>query len=599
MAANVLVATPHDTFGELLRISLEESGQYRVHLAKTATLALTLSEKVLFTLAILDADLSDFPIALLAHKLLARNPEMRLMVAPPNNDPNSPDVAAIKPHEFLSRPFYMPALLARIEQISGSPERAQVTAVPEDIPIPPVELPAWLKDRDRIEARLSSLLLDAEAGTILLLSHNDLLACVGDLAQLECSETGAALFCSWESAGRTDIVRFLHSPIGGLPRLLYARGLDDDILMALVFRGDIPLSRARQNAQHVASILAGDVTAVPAQSVLARPAGSPFQSSPTAVEAPPEAPSAARQPVSSGEDDPDDLLKALLSAGREEKPGVSTAFFEEETALESPSISLDVVLQSTGYTPNESTSTGWVTETEEASPTEKVVPAAAPENTHPSQPLSPTAPLPDTGLSLPWDETLPTFTAAHLHKAPTKPLSARPTLPGEATQRSSSVRPDPPFPPENLLPKPLSSYNQLVSSVQTLTYLYYTSILVPRMPDHLLKGELAHLLDETLPHLCVAFGWRLEGMMIQPDFLLWTVQISPAVTPGNLVRILRTRTSQRIFTRYPGLARENPSGDFWAPGYLIVSGSQPPAVKLLNDFINQIRRRQALPPAVQ
>ena len=55
------------------------------------------------------------------------------------------------------------------------------------------------------------------------------------------------------------------------------------------------------------------------------------------------------------------------------------------------------------------------------------------------------------------------------------------------------------------------------------------------------------------------------------------------------MRIMRQHTSQRLFADFPSLAESNPSGDFWAPGYLILSGDDIPPPSLINDFIRQTR----------
>lgn len=128
----------------------------------------------------------------------------------------------------------------------------------------------------------------------------------------------------------------------------------------------------------------------------------------------------------------------------------------------------------------------------------------------------------------------------------------------------------------------------------TLSHLAYTALLLPRIPQHVLVGELSEELGLWVPQLCLAFGWRLEGLSIRPETLLFTLQVAPSVSPGNVVRILRQRTSQRIFSRFTELKELNPSGDFWAPGYLIISGSTPPQPNLLHDFVVQTRRRQGL-----
>jgi REP element-mobilizing transposase RayT len=60
------------------------------------------------------------------------------------------------------------------------------------------------------------------------------------------------------------------------------------------------------------------------------------------------------------------------------------------------------------------------------------------------------------------------------------------------------------------------------------------------------------------------------------------------------MRIFRQQTSVRIFADFPALVRDNPSGDFWAPGYLIMSSGQLPPEALVKDFIQQTRRRQGI-----
>jgi hypothetical protein len=42
------------------------------------------------------------------------------------------------------------------------------------------------------------------------------------------------------------------------------------------------------------------------------------------------------------------------------------------------------------------------------------------------------------------------------------------------------------------------------------------------------------------------------------------------------------------------LKRDNPSGDFWAPGYLIMGGLQPHPPQLVKDYIKQTRQRQGI-----
>jgi REP element-mobilizing transposase RayT len=128
-------------------------------------------------------------------------------------------------------------------------------------------------------------------------------------------------------------------------------------------------------------------------------------------------------------------------------------------------------------------------------------------------------------------------------------------------------------------------------SVYNLTY---ACLLIPRFTQHLLTGDLADRLSEWVLQICVAFGWRLEHISLRPDYLLWIVNVPPATSPGYLMRILRQHTSEKIFAEFPRFKKENPSGDFWAPGYLIMGGTQSPPAQLIKEFIQQTRQRQGI-----
>ncbi len=122
--------------------------------------------------------------------------------------------------------------------------------------------------------------------------------------------------------------------------------------------------------------------------------------------------------------------------------------------------------------------------------------------------------------------------------------------------------------------------------------LTYACLLVPRFSSHYLTGDISDHMSEWLPQICIAFGWRLEYLAVRPEYVQWVVNVPPSTSPGYLMRIMRTQTSEKIFGEFPRMKKENPSGDFWAPGYLIMGGTQPHPPQLVKDYIKQTRSRQ-------
>ena len=119
MSASVLVATPHLAFGELLRLSLEEEERFRVRLVRTAREAAAIASHPACQVAILDAELQDMPIAELVSQLLARLPQLKIVLIPPDNDINHPDLSGMDYHGHILRPFYLPDLMALMETLTA------------------------------------------------------------------------------------------------------------------------------------------------------------------------------------------------------------------------------------------------------------------------------------------------------------------------------------------------------------------------------------------------------------------------------------------------------------------------------------------------
>ena len=138
------------------------------------------------------------------------------------------------------------------------------------------------------------------------------------------------------------------------------------------------------------------------------------------------------------------------------------------------------------------------------------------------------------------------------------------------------------------------AFDSLEAPTPALAHILYACVLSPRMPHHYLKGDLSLRLGEWLPQLCLAFGWRLEQISIRPEYIQWLVRVSPATSAGYLMRVLRQQTSQRIFTEFPVFSKDNPSGDFWAAGYLVMSTERPIPAEVVRQFIQQTRTHQGV-----
>jgi REP element-mobilizing transposase RayT len=133
----------------------------------------------------------------------------------------------------------------------------------------------------------------------------------------------------------------------------------------------------------------------------------------------------------------------------------------------------------------------------------------------------------------------------------------------------------------------------VLEPVSTGTYeLSYAFCLIPRFQNHLLKGDLAEDLYEMMKSLCVGHAWKLDLLSIKPEYLQWIVRSRANISSSNIVQIIRSKTSREIMANYPVIRQENPSHDFWAPGYMLAVGQELHPAEKVAGFIKLTRQQQ-------
>jgi len=120
----------------------------------------------------------------------------------------------------------------------------------------------------------------------------------------------------------------------------------------------------------------------------------------------------------------------------------------------------------------------------------------------------------------------------------------------------------------------------------------YTCLIIPRFGSHYLVGDLASKLPDWMQQICISFGWRLEFLTVDREYLEWGIHVPPTTPPIYFMRIIRQQTSLQIFSDFPRIRRENLSNDFWTTGYLVTAGTYPYPPDVVQQFIRQIRKQQ-------
>lgn len=292
MPKKILVASANPAFGELIRLSLEEGGAYRVRLVQNCEQALQLAVESDYDLAIMDCDLPGGQLSSLLQQFKKQRPNLRLILIPPDNNPNHPALSGVQAAAYLNKPFYLPDLLDTLERI-WSMETAQAVESEEPEPVPPAPPPLpGLGDPAVAAASLAALMIDTNARCLALIHHGQLLATSGTLSDPAAVEVAQLAAKAWKTQSRGDLARYVRLEATGKDQLIVAHAIGPNLLLALSFDTSTPLSKARNQARSLAAALMSRA------------------SLPVEDQAPPAPPAGSQQPVipPSGEWQPEEQI---------------------------------------------------------------------------------------------------------------------------------------------------------------------------------------------------------------------------------------------------------------------------------------------------
>ena len=542
MVTSALVVTPQNSFGSMMRSSLEETGKYRLFIAGDEPSALVQLKTERCTLAFLDTDLGMDAVAEIGHALRALNPHLKLILVSDEDLP--PALATIQPWVLLRKPFYLPELMKMLDSINSSPAHEENTASSPDL----ADLP-WLADVNKAAQRLTRLTLESSAQAALITRGKTLWAYAGQFSQETANELVRLVTRNWDEQNGGDLLRFARLETTRAEHMLYATTLSAGTILALVFDAETPFSTIRTQANSLARSLSVEKTGPIAPFVEQTPR-KPEPAKPVMEETGKDIPSIAQilfdipTPIPRPREEPIAPVMRLDIPEETSAPVNHVDISSLETRKSTPLAEMHIISRESSPAVRRDM------EVDELDATVK----------HEVEELEVTAPS----------------------KMKRPPTPVRTPQPGELDgTRPHSIT-------------EVAGRNTLEPVSAGMYHLNYACLLVPRFSSHYMTGDLADRLGEWFPGICIAFGWRLEFMAVRPEYLQWVVSVPPNTSPGYLMRIMRQQTSEKIFAEFPRIKKENPSGDFWAPGYLIMGGSQPHPQQLVKDYIKQTRDRQGI-----
>lgn len=532
MVRSLLLVTADENFGQILLYGLEQAG-YLVSIVKGKGEAVVRADEKNCDVAFLDLDLGVKAVPEIGKALRALKPDIRLVVFSREADP--PAMEAIHPWILMPKPYYLPDVLNMLKENNAPYYQPTQSNPPSSgtrgVQTDSTALP-WLQDVTKAAQHLTRLTLESSAQAALITRGEHLWAYAGQLSQNAAKELAVTVTRHWDGQKGSDLLRFVRLEATRAEHMLYATRIADEVVLALVFDAETPFSTIRSQAGQLAQSLS--ITPVEEEEQVAQQDQVPASYDPKAEyledEDTGQVPSIA------------DILADVPPPDAAPQPDF---YFEENVFATRPSHVNQYSRESS--------------------------PAVHMDELLPSNQIDEQT---VEHVVEDFDATLPSKS----QRRPETPV--RRPMPGELDEtRPHSIT-------------EVAGRVMLEPATNAYYSLAYACLLIPRFSSHYLTGDISDRLSEWLPQICIAFGWRLEYLAVRPEYVQWVVNVPPSASPGYLMRVTRQQTSERIFAEFSRLKKDNPSGDFWAPGYLIMGGTQPHPPQLVKDHIKQTRARQ-------
>ena len=505
-----------------------EEAGYGVFIVKGKGEAVVRADEKNCSLAFLDMDLGYRAVLDISKGLRALRPNISLVLFTDEDLPAALD--EIRPWSLMRKPYYLPDVLSMLND-NPTPYSRSTQSTSREVKMSNTPTLPWLQDVTKAAQHLTRLTLESSAQAALITRGDHLWAYAGQLSQGAANELAVTVTRHWDGQKGSDLLRFVRLEATKAEHMLYATRIADEVILALVFDAETPFSTIRTQAGQLAHSL----------------------SIPTVEEE--QKPVVEQKPLPASYDAPTEYMDEEENNQDARFPNIADILSNvpppDPRMIPLPDEDALGTRPSRGYS-------------RESSPAIRVDELVRNQN------LEETVEHVVEDL----DATMPSKSRPR----PETPI--RRPMPGELDEtRPHSIT-------------EVAGRMMLEPVSPGLYNLTYACLLVPRFSSHYLTGDVSDRISEWLPQICIAFGWRLEYLAVRPEYVQWVVNVPPATSPGYLMRIMRQQTSEKIFSEFTRMKKENPSGDFWAPGYLIMGGTQPHPPQLVKDYIKQTRTRQ-------
>jgi putative transposase len=115
--------------------------------------------------------------------------------------------------------------------------------------------------------------------------------------------------------------------------------------------------------------------------------------------------------------------------------------------------------------------------------------------------------------------------------------------------------------------------------------LKYHFVWVPKYRKMILREEIAKRVEEVFGEIAEAYEFEIERMAVVEDHVHIFLSAPPKYAPGEIVRILKSRSAKVVFKEFTDVRKELWGGEFWSDGYFVRSVGDEVTAEIIRRYI--------------
>ncbi len=122
--------------------------------------------------------------------------------------------------------------------------------------------------------------------------------------------------------------------------------------------------------------------------------------------------------------------------------------------------------------------------------------------------------------------------------------------------------------------------------------LKYHFVWIPKYRKTILTEAIAKRVEEIFREVAEIYEFEIQTMAVVEDHVHIFLSAPPKYAPGQIVRILKSRSAKAVFKEFPEVKRKLWTGEFWSDGYFVRTVGDQVTTEIIKRYIEYHNAKQ-------